>query len=58
MLAGCHTNVAISLIDKEISEESGKLVSNILRENILFGQGPGFSNPDNEEISLEGIKSI
>jgi hypothetical protein len=32
MFAGCHTNVAISLIDKESTEESGKLVSNILRD--------------------------
>jgi hypothetical protein len=32
MFAGCHTNEAISLIDKESTEESGKLVSNILRD--------------------------
>jgi hypothetical protein len=43
-------HVAISLIDKESTEESVKLYSNILSENILVGQGPGFSNPDNEEI--------
>jgi hypothetical protein len=52
MLEECHTNVAVILIDKESTEESGKLVSNILSENIFFGQGPGFSNPNNEEINL------
>jgi hypothetical protein len=32
MLAGCHTNVAVILIDKKSTEESGKLVSNILKD--------------------------
>jgi hypothetical protein len=32
MLTECHTNVAVILIDKESTEESGKLVSNILKD--------------------------